>query len=95
MMSRSRNGIALLLLVGVAAAAIAVAPAAAFMDPRSGQLSPSVLLVGEWDWALSTGADGKAWSRSVGGVLVQVHLHLRSTWLLQIKDVCSVWGVQL
>jgi hypothetical protein len=32
-------------------------------DYRSGQLSPSVLLMGEFDWTLSTGRDGKPWSR--------------------------------
>lgn len=32
-------------------------------DPASGQLSPSVLLMGEFDWQLSTGADGRPWSR--------------------------------
>lgn len=57
----SSSGMALLLLVACGAAT-----AAAFSppkDPRSGQLSPSVLLMGEFDWALSTGSDGKPWSR--------------------------------
>lgn len=57
----SSSGVALLLLVACAAtAAAAFSPS---KDPRSGQLSPSVLLMGEFDWALSTGRDGKAWSR--------------------------------
>jgi hypothetical protein len=48
--------VVLLALVGAAAAYSA-------KDPRSGQLSPSILMMGEFDWALSTGGDGKPWSR--------------------------------
>lgn len=54
------SGLALLLLVACAATAAAYSPT---KDSRSGQLSPSILLMGEFDWALSTGRDGKAWSR--------------------------------
>lgn len=58
---RCSSGIALLLLVAACAAtAAAFSPS---KDPRSGQLSPSVLLMGEFDWALSVGRDGKPWSR--------------------------------
>lgn len=32
-------------------------------DPASAQLSPSVLLMGEFDWKLYAGSDGKPWSR--------------------------------
>lgn len=41
-------------------AAVAYTPT---QDPQSVQLSASVLLMGEYDWALSTGSDGKPWSR--------------------------------
>jgi hypothetical protein len=57
---RCSSGIALLLLVACAATAAAYTPS---KDYRSGQLSPSVLLMGEFDWALDVGRDGKPWSR--------------------------------
>lgn len=57
---RSRSGLACLLLLAFAGAAAAYAPT---KDYRSGQLSPSVLLMGEFDWAMSVGRDGKTWSR--------------------------------
>lgn len=51
---------AVVLLMTCAATVTAYTPT---MDARSGQLSPSVLLMGEFDWALFTGRDGKPWSR--------------------------------
>lgn len=48
------------------AASTAVTVAEAYTptkSPASGQISPAVLIMGEYDWALSTGSDGKPWSR--------------------------------
>lgn len=56
------GGVAVLLLLAAAGAATAAAYTPT-KDANSGQLSPSVLLMGEFDWALSTGGDGKPWSR--------------------------------
>lgn len=44
----------------MAAAAAAYMPT---MDPKASQLSPSVLLMGQFDWKLFEGEDGKPWSR--------------------------------
>jgi hypothetical protein len=57
-MRRACGALLLLLLLAQLAATTV-----AYLDPRAGQLSPSVLLVGEWDWQESTGRDGKPWSR--------------------------------
>lgn len=38
------------------------------MDANASQLSPSVLLMGEFDWSMSTGSDGKPWSRCLDSV---------------------------
>jgi hypothetical protein len=46
--------------------AMVVSVAAAYTltkNPASGQLSPAVLIMGEFDWKIHTGADGKPWSR--------------------------------
>jgi len=48
------------ILIIKAGAAVAYTPT---KSPKAVQLSPAVLLMGEYDWALSTGADGKPWSR--------------------------------
>lgn len=37
-------------------------------DVNAAQLSPSVLLMGEFDWSLSNGSDGQPWSRCLDSV---------------------------
>lgn len=59
-MQRGASAAAVLLLLALASRVAAYSPT---KDPRSGQLSPSILLMGEFDWALETGKDGKPWSR--------------------------------
>lgn len=50
----------IMLLIGMAAAAVAYTPT---KDPAAVQLSPGVLVMGEYDWALSTGPTGQPASR--------------------------------
>lgn len=89
----------LLLLAQLAATTVA------YLDPRAGQLSPSVLLVGEWDWQESTGSDGKPWSRCLDMVwrarsvvsgnrlnFVPTHQVIPpSFWLHSVCSLCEWW----
>lgn len=52
----------------MAASSSAAASYTPTKDPAAVQLSASVLVMGEYDWALYTGSDGKPWSRCLDSV---------------------------